>query len=460
MKKIIRNFSKSLYYLNALVEITLISVVFVFALQGLFVSNVRPIDDHATIVPIVIFSALFLYITGSYAIPSKRSIEIILTGSFAILLSDALAVLIMFVYSFIWFGVWDFILTLLMQIAAFSVWVVIARAIYKAFKKPQKAVVVCYDIENIDGYIKKIQGYPDKYEITSIVSYDDANLYYSICQSEAVFMLDLSSKKREKVAQYCLALNKNIYILPELYEISVQHCGLEQIDDIPFFFCKPMTLTLEEKLVKRIFDILASAVAIVLSAPIMLVVAILIKKDDGGSIFYKQQRITENYRPFNVLKFRTMVENAEQLSGATLSTKDDPRITKIGKKLRSLRLDELPQLFNIFIGDMSFVGPRPERDIFIQEYVKEVPEFVYRLNVKAGLTGLAQVRGKYNTTPQDKLKMDLLYINDFSFLNDIKICFLTLKVMFTKESTEGIDGEVKNKEIFEKAQEIKDQKHM
>ena len=216
-------------------------------------------------------------------------------------------------------------------------------------------------------------------------------------------------------------------------------------------------MKLEEKLIKRAFDIVASLVAIILSAPIMLVVAILIKKDDGGRIFYKQERITENYRPFNVIKFRTMVENAEEISGATLSTKDDPRITKIGKKLRSLRLDELPQLFNIFIGDMSFVGPRPERDVFIQEYVKEVPEFVYRLNVKAGLTGLAQVRGKYNTTPQDKLKMDLLYINTFTFLNDIKICFLTLKVMFTKESTEGIDGEVKNKEVFE---ELRDQKHM
>lgn len=458
MKKLIRNFSKSLYYLNAIVEITLSSVVFVAALRGIFASDLRPIDDHATsIIPIIILTALFLYITGSYAVTSKRSIELILTGSFAILLSDLAAVLIMFVYSFIWFDTAEFILTFLMQVAAFSVWVVISRAIYKAFKKPQKAIVVCYDIENADSYIKKIQGYSDRYEITNIVSYEDANLYYSICQSEAVFMLDLSSKKREKVAQYCLALNKNIYILPELYEISVQHCALEQVDDIPFFFCKPMTLTLEEKLIKRAFDIIASAIAIILTAPIMLVVAILIKKDDGGSIFYKQQRITENYRPFNVIKFRTMVENAEELSGATLSTKDDPRITKIGKKLRSLRLDELPQLFNIFIGDMSFVGPRPERDVFIQEYVKEVPEFVYRLNVKAGLTGLAQVRGKYNTTPQDKLKMDLLYINDFTFLNDIKICFLTLKVIFTKESTEGIDGEVKNKEAFE---ELNNQKHM
>ena len=150
-----------------------------------------------------------------------------------------------------------------------------------------------------------------------------------------------------------------------------------------------------------------------------------------------------------------MVQNAEELSGATLSTKDDPRITKVGKKLRAMRLDELPQLINIFKGDMSFVGPRPERDIFIQEYVKTVPEFIYRLNVKAGLTGLAQVRGKYNTTPQDKLKMDLLYINDYSFLNDLKICFLTVKVLFSKESTEGIDGEVKNKELFVSQQENK-----
>ncbi len=458
MKKLIRNFSKSLYYLNGLVEITLISVVFVYALRGIFASDLRPIDDHATsIIPIIILTALFLFITGSYAVTSKRSIELILTGSFAILLSDLSALLIMYVYSFIWFDTAAFILTFLMQAAVFSIWVIISRAIYKAFKKPQKAIIVCYDIENADSYIKKIQSYPERYEITSIVNYEDANLYYSICQSEAVFMLDLSSKKREKVAQYCLALNKNIYILPELYEISVQQCALEQVVDIPFFFCKPMTLTLEEKLIKRIFDIIASAVAIIISAPIMLVVAILIKKDDGGSILYKQERITENYRPFKVLKFRTMVENAEEISGATLSTKDDPRITKIGKKLRSLRFDELPQLFNIFIGDMSFVGPRPERDVFIQEYVKEVPEFVYRLNVKAGLTGLAQVRGKYNTTPQDKLKMDLLYINNFTFLNDIKICFLTLKVMFTKESTEGIDGEVNNKEVFE---ELRDQKHM
>ena len=458
MKKLIRNFSKSLYYLNAIVEITLSSVVFVAALRGIFAPDLRPIDDHATsIIPIIILTALLFYTTGSYAVTTRRSVELILTGSFAILLADLAAVLIMFVYSFIWFSAIEFILTFLMQVAVFSVWVIISRAIYKAFKKPKKVVVVCYDIENADSYIKKIQGYPDKYEITSIVNYEDANLYYSICQSEGVFMLDLSSKKREKVAQYCLALNKDIYILPELYEISVQHCALQQVDDIPFFFCKPMTLTLEEKLIKRIFDIVASAIAIIIASPIMLVVAILIKKDDGGKILYKQERITENYRAFNVLKFRTMVENAEAISGATLSTKDDPRITKIGKKLRSLRLDELPQLFNIFIGDMSFVGPRPERDVFIQEYVKEVPEFVYRLNVKAGLTGLAQVRGKYNTTPQDKLKMDLLYINDFSFINDIKICFLTLKVIFTKESTEGIDGEVQNKEVFE---EINNQKHM
>ncbi len=458
MKKLVKNFSRSLYYLNALAEISVLSVIFVAVLKGIFGKGSVPIDDHATIVPIVIISALFLYITGSFSITTKRSIELILTGALATILSDLTAVMIIRVYSFVWFNAWQFILAMLIQIIGFSAWIVIARTVYKAFKKPQKTVVVCYDIENSDSYIHKLRGYADKFEITDIISYEDANLYYAICQSEAVFMLDLSSKKREKVAQYCLALNKNIYILPELYELSVSHSTLEQIDDIPFFACKPMTLTLEEKIIKRIFDIVCSAIAILLLSPVMLTVAILIKKDDGGPVFYKQDRITENYKPFKVIKFRTMIKDAEKLSGATLSTKEDPRITKIGKKLRATRLDELPQLFNIFIGDMSFVGPRPERDVFIQEYVKTVPEFVYRLNVKAGLTGLAQVRGKYNTTPQDKLKMDLLYINDFSFLNDLKICFLTLKVIFSKESTEGVDGEIKNKEIFENIQKQNDKK--
>jgi len=449
MKKFIKNFRQSLYYLNALMQVTVVSAAFVLCLKQLFSHGNVPIDNHATVVPMVIFSAMFLYMTGTYDIRNKRSIESVITGAFAVLISDLATVMIIRVYSFIWFTFWDFVLTYLIQVAVLSVWIGVSRLIYRAFKKPQKAVVVCYDIENTDSYIKKIRGYDDKYEIIDIISYNDANLYYSICQSEAVFLLDLSSKKREKVAQYCLALNKNIFILPETYEISVRHSKLEQIDDIPYFSCKPLTLNLEQKLIKRLFDIVASLIALILTAPIMIVVAILIKHDDGGSVFYKQERITENYRKFNVLKFRTMVENAEEISGATLSTKDDPRITKIGKKLRALRLDELPQLINIFKGDMSFVGPRPERDIFIQEYIKTVPEFIYRLNVKAGLTGLAQVRGKYNTTPQDKLKMDLLYINDYSFLNDLKICFLTVKVIFTKESTEGIDGEIENKEFFE-----------
>ncbi len=449
MKKLIKNFSRSLYYFNALAEIALLSVTFVVFLTDVFPTSFVTPEETKIIAPIVIFSALFLYITGSYEVTGKRSVELAISGAFAVLFSDLAAALTIGLYDYFWFDFKGIALTYLIQVGVFAVWTVIVRTIYKAFKKPLRAVVVCYDTENSDAYIRKIKGYSDKFEIEKIINYDDPELYFSICQSEAVFMLDLSSKKREKVAQYCLALNKNIYILPELYEISVRHSGMQQIDDIPFFSCKPMTLTLEQKIVKRLFDIVASAIAIAVTSPIMLIVAILIKRDDGGSVFYKQERITENYRPFRVIKFRTMVENAEAISGATLSTKDDPRITKIGKTLRATRLDELPQLFNIFIGDMSFVGPRPERDVFIQEYTKTVPEFIYRLNVKAGLTGLAQVRGKYNTTPQDKLKMDLLYINDYSFINDIKICLLTVKVIFSKDSTEGIDGEIKNKEMFE-----------
>ena len=198
MKKLIKNFGRSVYYFNAVAEIAMISIIFVVALKGIFSTGNIPIDDHATIVPIIIISALVLYITGSYRITEKRSIELAITGAFAIILSDLAAVAIIRVYSFIWFDIIDFILTYIMQILAYSVWIVLARTVYKAFKKPQKTIVVCYDIENSDSYVKKIQGYSDKFEIVKIISYEDADLYYSICQSEAVFMLDLSSKKREK----------------------------------------------------------------------------------------------------------------------------------------------------------------------------------------------------------------------------------------------------------------------
>ena len=152
-----------------------------------------------------------------------------------------------------------------------------------------------------------------------------------------------------------------------------------------------------------------------------------------------QKRLTIDGRVFEVYKFRSMIVDAEKDGVARLASKNDNRITPIGKFIRAVRLDELPQLLNILKGDMSIVGPRPERPEIAKEYEKTMPEFAYRLKVKAGLTGYAQILGKYNTTPRDKLLLDMMYIEKYSLFLDIKLMLMTIKILFMSESTEGID---------------------
>jgi exopolysaccharide biosynthesis polyprenyl glycosylphosphotransferase len=196
-------------------------------------------------------------------------------------------------------------------------------------------------------------------------------------------------------------------------------------------------LTLNQKIVKRAIDIAVSALGLIVLSPLMLVLALIVKRD-GGPALYSQNRVTRDGRIFRLYKFRTMIPDAEKLTGPTLALKDDPRITKAGKKLRQTRLDELPQLWNVLIGDMSLVGPRPEREHFINMYLETLPEYQYREKVRAGITGLAHVMGKYNTTPEERIKLDLTYIQNYSLSLDIKIIIETLRVVLTKEYAEGV----------------------
>ena len=191
-------------------------------------------------------------------------------------------------------------------------------------------------------------------------------------------------------------------------------------------------------MIKRLCDIVFSLLFLILLSPVMLVAAIAIHLEDRGPVFYRQERVTLDGKSFNILKFRSMVVDAERY-GAIPATENDPRITRVGRLLRKTRVDELPQLLNILAGQMSFVGPRPERLLHATLYAQQVPEFNYRLRVKGGLTGYAQVYGKYNTSPEDKLKLDMLYIENQSLLLDFKLALLTIKIIFSPESTEGFD---------------------
>lgn len=263
---------------------------------------------------------------------------------------------------------------------------------------------------------------------------------------EGVLICDINKDAVSKIYSYCYSKEKRIYLLPSVTDILISKSHQIQIGDTLVFLGRNRGLTPEQCFFKRLIDLVASGVMLIFASPFMLITALAIKLYDGGSVFYKQERLTLNGKRFHVYKFRSMIENAEGKSGAVLASKSDSRITPVGKIIRACRLDELPQLINVLKGDMSLVGPRPERPEIAEEYYKNFPEFEYRLKVKAGLTGYAQLYGKYNTTPADKLRMDLLYIESYSIWLDFKLLILTFKILFMKESTEGIDQNKKNAE--------------
>ncbi|MEG0754574.1 MAG: exopolysaccharide biosynthesis polyprenyl glycosylphosphotransferase, partial [Angelakisella sp.] len=229
------------------------------------------------------------------------------------------------------------------------------------------------------------------------------------------------------------------YLTPNISDTIVRGADEIHLFDTPLLLCKNRGLSFEQNLLKRIFDVTLTFCALIASSPLFLLIAAAIKLQDGGPVFYKQARLTLDGREFTLYKFRSMIVDAESKCGAQLAQKNDARITPVGRFIRKVRLDELPQLINILRGDMSIVGPRPERPEIVSEYEDYMPEFRFRLKVKAGLTGYAQVLGKYNTTPYDKLKLDLMYIEKYSFLLDIKLILMTIKILFMPASTEGVD---------------------
>ena len=243
----------------------------------------------------------------------------------------------------------------------------------------------------------------------------------------------LSQEDKAEVVYACVARDTTVFMVPELYEIMLAQARLEQVDDVPVFTVGRLAIPEEVNFVKRVIDIALSIIVLVITVPLHITVALAIKLDSPGPVLYRQKRLTLQGRPFYLYKYRTMVQNAEKDSGPVLARENDPRVTKLGRVLRTTRVDELPQLLNVIKGDMSLVGPRPERPFFVNELIKENPEYIYRMNVKSGITGLAQIAGKYSTRPEHKLRYDLLYTKSYSPAKDLAIILQTLKVIFIKD---------------------------
>lgn len=286
----------------------------------------------------------------------------------------------------------------------------------------------------------KINSREDKYEICEVISYKKGldKIANRILLYDAVIIGDMPSHERNILLKYCYSAGVRSYSVPKLSDVLLRSSDELNLFDTPLLLSRNIGLNIEQQWIKRIEDVVFASLMLILFLPVFLSAAISIKCTDGGPIFYKQERLTKDGRIFMILKFRTMIVDAEKISGPVLASEKDPRILPIGKLLRMTRMDELPQILNILKGEMSLVGPRPERPELAAEIERNIPEFSYRLKVKAGLTGYAQVYGKYNTTSYDKLKLDLMYIRKYSLLLDLKLIMMTPKIMLLKESTEGI----------------------
>ena len=331
-------------------------------------------------------------------------------------------------------------LLLLWEVAAAVVLIYVYTGLYHKLYAPHDMLLI-YGHKRGVGLKIKMDSRKDKYNISKLMSIEEG--VDAICREipkfDAVILNDVPAEMRNDILKYCYRYRIRTYVAPKLTDIMIRGARNITLFDTPLLLVKGTGLTPAQRVAKRAMDIVLCAIAMVPATPVMLLVALAIKLEDGGPVFYRQKRLTRNGREFEILKFRSMIVDAEKYEGAVLAKERDPRITKVGRVIRATRLDELPQLLNILKGDMSIVGPRPERKVIADEYCKDIPEFAYRLKVRGGLTGYAQIYGKYNTNAYDKLRLDLMYIENYSLLLDIKLIILTLRIIFSKDSTEGID---------------------
>ena len=413
--------------------------------------------NYAVIALYALLLVLFFLLTRSFRAGHLRTFEVLFTQTISLLCVNAVTYVQLCLI-----GHWRFLThmqpVLYMTVADVAVifaWVFFNRWItVKAY--PPRDLLLIYGPYSPDSLIHKIQGREDMYNVREIVSYeeDPELIREKILKYRCVVMTDLPAEVRNNVLKFCFRHDIRCYAVPKISDIMIMSSEDTHLFDTSMLLFRNRGLTIAQRAMKRLLDILVSLVALVVFSPVMLVIAIAIKCYDGGPIIYGQDRLTRGGRVFKVLKFRSM---RVQKPGEEycMTRKNDDRITPVGKIIRAIHMDELPQLINILKGDMSVVGPRPETPKLAAEYKESIPEFDFRLKVKAGLTGFAQVYGKYNTTPYDKLKLDLTYIENYSFLLDLKLLVLTFEILFAKDNTEGIESwqthaEIKKKETAEK----------
>lgn len=438
--------------LFAFVNLTLLTLAYSYVWFSGKLSTPFPFGGNIPAIgvyTILLFTFTSLY--GGYKIGQLKKLDVVNSQLISVLFVNAITYLqISLMERALVFS--KFVPIIVLTLADFVIiacWAYIADKAYKKIFPPNQIVLIYseYSQWELGDIMSKLETRKDKFDIKYTISAqeDPEVIKKAIDNCGAVIFTGEHDGSREHILKYCYENNVLVYVSPQISDLFLRGASRLEIFDTPFLFCSNSGLTIGQRFIKRCMDIIISLLFIILFSPVMIIIALAIKLYDRGPVLFKQKRYTLNGRVFEILKFRSMIVDAEK-AGEVIPAKDrDPRITPVGRVIRKIRMDELPQFFNILKGDMSIVGPRPERVEHVDKYSEALPEFRYRLKVKGGLTGYAQIMGKYNTSPYDKIRYDLMYIENYSLLLDLKLMLTTLKILLKSESTEGFNTDTDRK---------------
>lgn len=442
-----------IFLIKASMYVCLIGTFFlVFSTE--FAWLLRPSRTAAvTFVTFCVVEAMLIAIYGGFTIGRTKSKPIVMSISIATIFADFVTHMQLCIMNvnenlnshFVYESPHLLLLVICIQVSLIILFTYLAHYVYFTINPPEKCCVVTSSEVSLNNIVPKIKRYKKQYNIVHMIHHTSKCLFDVINECDTIFIYDVPVQEKSYITEYCYAKNKNIYFNFEIDDVVMLGARTAMLDDKPMVSAVVRDLTLEQRFVKRVMDILISSIGLIICGIPMIICAILIKAEDGGHVFFKQYRATKGGKLFQVYKFRTMKE-ADSVNRSV--TSNDNRITKIGKYLRKFRIDELPQLFNILKGEMSVVGPRPEMIENVDKYTAELPEFKYRLRVKGGLTGYAQIAGKYNTSPKDKLVLDLMYIEKYSLWLDFKLIMQTVTVFFKASDSTKAFGKKENKYHF------------
>ncbi len=425
-----------------LLNVFLITMPFAWGWFNYYAQHMAlPFYDRGNWVVVALYAVLYMIfgrVYGGFWISLNRISESVYSQALAVMMTSGIMYVVTFLLERQLPNIWPVLAAFAVQLVLSGLWSMAAHVAYYILFPATKTIIVYDERQGMEKLIQDY-GFEKKFTVIKTLTVEQCIANIDLLHhAQTVFVSGVHSHERNVILKYCVEHGIMMYLVPRIGDVLMSGAQQMHMFHLPMLRVGRYNPSPWHTIAKRTFDVVSAGALFLVISPLMLITAIAIKTD-GGPVFYKQRRLTQDGKEFDVLKFRSMRVDAEKDGVARLSTGDkDDRITKVGHFIRKVRIDELPQLLNIIGGSMSVVGPRPERPEIASQYVKEMPEFSLRLQAKAGLTGYAQVYGKYNTTPYDKLQMDLMYISNPSFWEDLRIIFATIKILFVPESTEGV----------------------